>query len=73
MGTWMIAALIGYGLAAAVWLAARLKKKQSGGLVFLSAFLAVGTTALSLLLGMGVSQAAAALTGFLLLNMGVKE
>ena len=66
-------ALTGYGLALLLLLVDALRRPAGGALCFASAFLAVGTTACGLLLGESLSEAALALTVFLLCNMGVKR
>ena len=66
-------ALIGYGLGLLLLLFDCIRKPEKGILTFLSAFLAVGATAYGLLLGVPLSEAALALTVFLLLNMGVRK
>ena len=66
-------ALAGYGLALLLLGADRALRRGGGWLCFLSAFLAVGATAWGLLMGASLSEAALALTCFLLLNMGVRR
>ena len=64
--------LAGYGLALLL-LTDFIRKPAGGALRFASAFLAVGATAYGLLMGVSLSEAALALTVFLLLNMGVRK
>ena len=65
--------LAGYGLALLLRLTGFSRKPAGGALRFASAFLAVGATACGLLMGVSLSEAALALTVFLLLNMGVRK
>ena len=65
--------LAGYGLALLLLLTDFIRKPAGGALRFASAFLAVGATAWGLLMGVSLSEAALALTVFLLLNMGARK
>lgn len=65
--------LAGYGLALLLLLTDFIRKPAGGALRFASAFLTVGATAWGLLMGVSLSEAALALTMFLLLNMGVRK
>lgn len=66
-------ALVLYGAALFLCLFDRSYRATRGSFTLLSAALAILATAYSLLMGAALWEAAAALTVFLLLNMGVKE
>lgn len=66
-------ALIAYGAALFFCLFERFYRASGGKLFLLSDALAIGATGYSLLMGASLWECAAVLTGFLLLNVGVKE
>ncbi|MBR5110083.1 MAG: hypothetical protein IK099_07795 [Clostridia bacterium] len=67
------AALVCYGLALFFNLFDRRFRASRGVMTYLSALLAVAGTAVALLRGVSLREAAALLLIFLLLNLGVKE
>lgn len=65
--------LVLYGIALFFCLFEKIYRATKGRLIYISAAVAVLATAYSILMGATLWEAAAVLTVFLLLNMGVKE